>query len=136
MIATDTIETAIVDKIKALHLFGAVEPYPLQRMRDETFPHDLVKLKLPCALLILLGDTQEGRPSERRINWSLILIQKDSTPAASKWIAQAVDKVRSDVLGQALTEKTHLRPDSRMSVLQSKPAYSAVLLTLLTVEHA
>ncbi len=136
MLATTTIQTALLEALTALNLFREVAPYPLARLTEETFPSDLLKLTLPAALLTFVDDREHGRPVERRINWLLLLIADGTHADAATFIFTAVDAVRENVIAQTLADTIFVWPENRVNALDSSENYTAAALNLTTVEHA
>jgi hypothetical protein len=136
MIPTISTQDKILAMLEQLNLFRAVAAYPLARLNEETFPHDLIKLQLPAALLVFVSDDHKGRPWEHRINWLLVLIARDTTPEAGRFILAACDAIRADVLTKAVEGNCFLLPDSTVNALESTATYTAASMNLSTVERA
>lgn len=135
MLATDAIQTALLDALNGLNRFRAVEAYPLARLTEETFPQDLIKLDLPAALLVFVDDRQSGRPAERRINWLLLVIALGTNDDAANFNLTTADLIRDQVVGQVIAGSAFVFPESRVSALDSSEAYTASAINLTTVEH-
>ena len=142
MKSTKEIGEKIVEKLVALEsaedvkLFREVKRYSFARLSPETFPNDLLKLKMPTCLVVMAADTNDGKPTKREINWILVLAFKGTEEAAGDACTNAIDMIRAQVLGQALFDKVNLRPTSKLSMQESTAAYTGAALTCVTVEHA
>jgi len=141
MKSTKEIGKKIVEKLAALEvaegvkLFREVMRYSFARLTPETFPNDLLKLKLPTCLVVMAADTNDGRPTKREVSWILVMAFKGTEEGAVDTCTDAIDAIRAQVLGQALFDKVNLRPTSKVSMQESTAAYTGAALTCVTVEH-
>lgn len=113
--------------------FRSVEAYPLARLYDDAFTNDLTKLRLPAALLVLQTDEQDGRNVIRTVNWMVIVIFGGTQKSSAESCIRAIDAIRATVLGKDLDGRTHLRPTSRMAMMDSGAQFTAASVTLKTV---
>lgn len=143
MTETLAIQEALVTALTALELeedtpmFRTVEAYPLARLFDDAFPNDLMKLRLPGALVIFRDDNQSGRHVAREINWEVLLIQSGLSQQAAAACIAAADAIRTNVLNREIGEtgKLWLKSDSRLVMLASTAGYTAAALSITTREH-
>lgn len=128
-------QAAIMEKLTELAdpKFRTVEAYPLARLYDNAFTNDLQKLKLPAALLVLQADSQDGNNVRRNVHWLVIVIFGGTQKGSTEMCIKAIDAIRAEILNQALDGRTHLRPDSRMEMMESGAQFAAAAITLKTV---